>query len=611
MSDAVRLSAEEFQTVYENGFKTWAKLHQQVVNLCGIPSYAYLTQNFLLRHPALPRDLKLKQIYNGTTAKGELTWRTTRASCHHNLPPFQQQVNITVSTTKPASVSLLKVPKDLLAYSSLFGRNDDYIPVLMLAWAYILSARWTELMPGSCFLEYTENKAKHHRDWENSTQESDFIGLDLGVVCEEEAQWWGAVLALGRGWRAKMILDQVTSYSPWSIDLRSTPMFVLKCSSMDSRASSSSKASSFTQAVGYLEEFCSRHQVIDQSHAALAAIVLLPFSSSQNDITITSCGINEWLSAAVATSPLPSRPAQDEPIITMENVDKLLALSCNMKGIRSTLLSVFYNSSIECNAVTPWLQGSMRAIEHFSGSNSYMINRLCMERTPQIAFLWLGSLVLGLQKELLRSAGCGLIMIDLPSAAWTNTLHTFMQQKVSNDIVKDRYVSRADECRLLFLCQSESRPRVPVCQWRPFEATPIEDIDVEVRAHIACQGHQLTYEGVSWECNGGRQVHLYDLPAIQDFPSETNPRALSNTDTILYEGMDREKEGISENATRSIFGWLRIEGWAKNEGKSGTMIGFMNVSQKRKTMVKRSAPATDMHLESPIVPGILGRSVRP
>lgn len=29
--------------------------------------------------------------------------------------------------------------------------------------------------------------------------------------------------------------------------------------------------------------------------------------------------------------------------------------------------------------------------------------------------------------------------------------------------------------------------------------------------------------------------------------------------------MDREKEVISENATRSIFGWLRVEGYARHE----------------------------------------------
>jgi hypothetical protein len=106
--------------------------------------------------------------------------------------------------------------------------------------------------------------------------------------------------------------------------------------------------------------------------------------------------------------------------------------------------------------------------------------------------------------------------------------------------VKDGAVSRADECKPLFLSQSGSHARMPLCQWKPFGATRVEHTDVEVRNHENCVFHQLRYEGVSWDCEGERR--------------EFQPPAL-----------DRDREAISESATRDIFGWLRRDGYAPYE----------------------------------------------
>jgi hypothetical protein len=34
---------------------------------------------------------------------------------------------------------------------------------------------------------------------------------------------------------------------------------------------------------------------------------------------------------------------------------------------------------------------------------------------------------------------------------------------------------------------------------------------------------------------------------------------------ICYDALDREDEFVSENATRNIFGWLRVDGYARHE----------------------------------------------
>lgn len=210
---------------------------------------------------------------------------------------------------------------------------------------------------------------------------------------------------------------------------------------------------------------------------------------------------------------------QDDWIHRSCYIDKLLTLSCNTRGIRPLLLSIFYEPNIECNAVTPWLQGTLAAIKHVAGDNSYLVGRLCMERSPRVAFLWLGCIILNIQNELLREVYFGQIPIDLPSASWSRTIQSFIQQRVSDPLVTDGLILRADECRLLFLSQSERHTRLPLCQWTPFGKTTVSDVDLEVRLHQQCQDHWLQYEGIEWECEDG---HVEFLP-LQTGDSQTIP----------------------------------------------------------------------------------------
>lgn len=107
-----------------------------------------------------------------------------------------------------------------------------------------------------------------------------------------------------------------------------------------------------------------------------------------------------------------------------------------------------------------------------------------------------------------------------------------------------------------------------MCQWKPFGATPFEDVDIEVRAHEGCDNHQLRYEGISWSCEDDK----FDLQLSQEADSRNlSDRSLTKAlgdagpIQIRFEGFDRKREGISENATRNIFGWLRPNGYARHE----------------------------------------------
>ncbi|UZP45269.1 hypothetical protein NXS19_013081 [Fusarium pseudograminearum] len=564
MDDDVRISAETFRSIYEMGFKTWAQLHANIGEKSRLPPLSQAIEEICHQHPVLTPNLRLQTDQMGAFATGGCIWSSHGPKCTHAISPFRLPVRIKVATRKPVSLSISEPTESQKTAFPCFIRDQDYIYVLMLAWAYILSARWIDIMPGTCSLTYTDRQAISQQDTTECQGNENLISVQLGHVSPQEARWWAAILAPGQGWQANLDYEQQTFLAPWSIDVQKDFEFLLLHST--DPATTPYSAATFLDAIHYLDRFCARHVVSDQSQAALAAVLLLPSMGTLKSLRLpapsSKMGVPHSALGSIGES------LQDDWIYRSCYIDKLLTLSCNTRGIRSLLFSVFYEPSIECNAVTPWLQGTLAAIKHVAGHNPYTVGRLCMERSPRVAFLWLGCIILDIQDELLREVYFGQIPIDLHSASWSGTIQSFIQQRVSNPLIIDGFISRADECRLLFLSQSERRSRLPVCQWTPFGKTPVDDVDLEVRVHQQCQDHWLQYEGIEWECEDGNvgslSLQKVDSQTIPSKPPVHVPTQEFNT-YISYEGLDRDREAISENATRNIFGWLRVNGYAQGE----------------------------------------------
>lgn len=482
---------------------------------------------------------------------------------HQDLPSlFDRPVQIGVTAREPVPLSLPDVAQDDTSYSPWFVSSDNYLSVLILAWTYILSARWAELMPTTCIIEYTHSLAhsKNMSDTGTDYNDQNTVCIDIDYADQAEARWWSAVLSLGQGWRATMRMAQSTFLSPWSIDFRSNLQFRL---SIPLQQSSSPPNPTFSMACEYLTRFCTHHCIADQSNAALAVALLLPSVNDGRVLQLPALRISRFESL---------RNHQGDEALSrstsrMHCPDRLLTLSCNIRGIRPALLSVFYEVQIECNVVTPWLQGTLAAIDTLAKKDACIIGRMCMDRSPQVAYLWLGATILGLQERLLQNVRRGQIPFDLESAVWSRTIQSFIQQPVSDPLVRHGRVTRADECRLLFLSRSERHLRIPVCQWKPFGETPIEEVDVKVRVHCDCTGeHRLQYQGLRW--NSSDSTCSADQACLQPaiLPA-TLPTTNEDYALVSYQALNRENEVISENATRNVFGWLRPDGWPESEKK--------------------------------------------
>lgn len=576
MDNDVQLSADGFRKIYKRSFRTWSALRHAATEQSGLPPSYLDIQDAFREHPSFPRDLGLKHVKYAKNsqayATGCSTWASTPPDCEHGLPPFHQQVQIGVASRKPISLSIADTPG--IRWKSWFLQGDqNYLAVLILAWTYILSARWVEIMPeGVCTsLVYTSSKADDYTPDSQSTPLQNHLSLpvDMKDAGPEEARWWAAVLAPCQGWQATMLMGEDNFVAPWSILLQPGYRFMLSTNSTFRTHSAAAPSSS--EALYFLADFCVRRNIADQSQAALTAVLLFPSMRTDQGLQ---------LPAFTATSAIqqqqhsdPDRKQRHSYHPQQDHLDKLITLSCHTKGIRPMLLSPFYEPIIPCNAATPWLQGALAVTDTFTQEDDgpLTLARMLMDRQPKAAPLWLGITVLGLQQTLLQAVRFGQIPVDLHSAAWSGAVQSFIQQPVSDPLLAaDGWVARADQCRLLFLSRAGSHDRVPVCQWKPFGGTPLEHVDIEVRVHAECKGHGLRYRGFAWDCVDGResyQVGDGDGDGGSACRSPSLPRRAPGLeqDLVDYRNLDSERDFVSENATRSIFGWLRVNGYALDE----------------------------------------------
>lgn len=417
MADPVRLSAEDFRAIYEQGFQAWSTLYAATVKQTGLPSSYLNIHGAFRQHPSFPPDLRLKHIkyarHSQVYATGCADWGSTQPDCEYALPQFQQQDQIPVASRNPILLSTTLTAERAIRWASWFARGDqNCLAMLILAWSYILSARWAEMMPEGASLVYTSSIADVHNPHAPTTRLPDHLKLlevDIRYAGPDETRWWAAVLAPGQGWRATLSLGQDTFLAPWSIRLQPGCPFLL--STTLAFQSHSALAPSCLEALRFLDNFCLHRNTADQSQAALATVLLFPSMGTGKGLQLPALATSH-LADPTGCTPSTQRHSWTDHV---DHLDRLMTLSCRSRGIRPMLLSSFYNPGTECNAVTPWLRGSLAAIDAVAQGDPLVLGRMLMDRQPKVAALWLGATVLGLQQTLLRDVGFGMIPINLGS----------------------------------------------------------------------------------------------------------------------------------------------------------------------------------------------------
>jgi hypothetical protein len=100
---------------------------------------------------ARPQFLCCQVLY----ATGASTWETSNGSC--DVAPLKTRLAFPVTITCPTTISLQQSHSALNQH--LIKEEANHVSVLTLAWAYVPSARWTDMMPGASAMEYTNSMA--------------------------------------------------------------------------------------------------------------------------------------------------------------------------------------------------------------------------------------------------------------------------------------------------------------------------------------------------------------------------------------------------------------------------------------------------------------------
>ncbi|KAK3386736.1 hypothetical protein B0H63DRAFT_468299 [Podospora didyma] len=495
--------------------------------------------------PSFPNPLTPTEKSGDYFASGESLWDAGDCpSC--DLGVTRRRLRIRVSATRPVPIDITTNTTKTSAFPDWFGSADNHVSVLVLAWAYILSARWQEIVTGPPALRYTPKVAPPA----SQTDKPQVVHVHIGNVTAQAQRWWEAVLAPDNGWAALICPG---SLSPWAICLPSSPRFAIVSSPPTTHSSTLPKVASFAEASRYLLDYCILHGIVHKSWAALSAALFLPLANwERSRIRLPVSGLPSRTIPKVMQRP----PNAGQPCPTSQ-LDKLLLLSCHVRGLSAVLSSIFFNPDIPCNLASPWLQGAFAVIDNVSHDRHRLATTL-IDRNPEIGFLWIGAMITGQDKRIIDCArGSG---TDLHSAIWTGTVQNFIQLPPPSSAVSNGRINRADECRLLFLASDAHSPYLPMSPWKPFGSTDLEDTDLEVRLHVKCRGHRLRYRGWSWSGTKGTigATSNSHTPGIPSLRQSTNV-------TIPYDVLDLEDNDASANATYNAFRWLRMEGFSAAE----------------------------------------------
>ncbi|CAJ0548199.1 Ff.00g049530.m01.CDS01 [Fusarium sp. VM40] len=202
MDDAVRPSEQAARNIYAQGYQTWSTLHDAAFKQAFSSEY-YLRRLYTAfpNHPIFPPDLAVdKSITNVALVNGTTRWLPAEED---HLPSFETEAIFHVAWAKPTKIIwTTDTQYSSTTLTEFFGPNSRHIPILIQAWAYILSARWAELIPGAQICHQDTPKSKEGLNKLPQLSVGDPITINIGTVSKSAADWWTAILSVDGCWDA-------------------------------------------------------------------------------------------------------------------------------------------------------------------------------------------------------------------------------------------------------------------------------------------------------------------------------------------------------------------------------------------------------------------------
>ncbi|KZF20395.1 hypothetical protein L228DRAFT_250079 [Xylona heveae TC161] len=574
MNDGVSPSQPAFDQLLGESCKLWSSYRDAASTTPLLPSDCINLKSLLGRTPSflgsglLPDDVHVSlacreeqstQGQQGLLTSGRSMWRTSRGTCILEHKAMTLDLLLGVPTPLAVQISDCAPLTEWPGIQGISGHDKgNYLTILFLAWAYILSARWAEVLTDSselqCKTRFTTGVVSPRL---GPNQQGD-VEIDLGEhVEQDEASWWKAVLTSPGGWEVTADYNGRTFLSPWSVSISAT----IRIAVAGDLVVPAAQPPSSSQALQYLARFCSHNRLHGQCVTALAGALYIPFLSGKS----VSLPVPQPAPRHQSREPVACF-AQSHSDVVAEHGKLLtyyMTLSTNVWGMRSLLCSTFFNADIECNLVSAWLNPAFAVIDPLlREENVPVLAKVLANRQPKLGSLWLGAIFMGVAKSTLRDIRTGLTAVNLSMAAWTRTEQSFITSEPGAS--NGETIRREDECRLLFILGVDGYTRAPVHPWKPFGETRLSDAELSVRQHASCGCHCLEYISWNWTLTNGKEL---EDPGIDFISDDENNISIQKGEAHAPKQHNNElcSQSLSEISTRGIFGWLRSTGYTANE----------------------------------------------
>lgn len=191
---------------------------------------------------------------NSGVVTAQSTW-TTAGECREPTP-FSQTLRLLAAVYTPATIRLDPELPGLA--SEIPQRRGGHVTVLTLAWTYVLSARWADIISGASPIMYTNSLGSWVLKHNEPAKDAMVVQLPPNTG-PDTARWWATVLAKGEGWNAS--LGRSRLLSPWSVtlDCKAASISITGCIEPRKQLPDRSAPPSFTDALAYIEEYCKHH----------------------------------------------------------------------------------------------------------------------------------------------------------------------------------------------------------------------------------------------------------------------------------------------------------------------------------------------------------------
>ncbi|PYI00192.1 hypothetical protein BO71DRAFT_341601 [Aspergillus ellipticus CBS 707.79] len=395
------------------------------------------------------------------------------------------------------------------------SRRTGYLTSITLAWSYIISCRWVEILQSAgetCMLFHQNDTEYTVGFWETINQNR---------------------------WSAQIKRDKGTWFSPWMLqqhnpDLHQNWGWV--------RTSPDSAL-----AFDILLEFCTSEQLEQEFLVGLATVLLLTSRNTPSP----------RMEPPITISRPATKSAQSHTKFRQlfKRIDKCMSLSATQDALESLLCSAFFNPGIPCNLVGAESFGIKQALLA-DGTEYDTFLKGIATRAPYLIFFWRAAVQNDQVLPLLNLALRRLPPICLVAAFWTNTIQSFLQVKYFSQSIKPDFITRAEEFSISFYCRNETP--VPWTPSPPFGVTNLENLSLEIKAHHE-HSHWPRSWSNKWVLRSGENVTINSKdqipPQLFPHPYHNYPNSIESLEKPSYPRQVAEEQ--SWNATSRLFNWHR------------------------------------------------------